>query len=137
MRSQLLLISAKYIKPLFLIISLIVLYRGHNLPGGGFIGGLLAASGYIYYMMAYDVENVIRKMWIKPNKLMALGLMIALVSGFFSVFNSESFMTGKWISLFGVKLGTPTLFDVGVYLTVFGVMLTIMMSVLDKQEKWD
>jgi multisubunit Na+/H+ antiporter MnhB subunit len=137
MRSQLLLISAKYIKPIFLIISFIVLYRGHNLPGGGFIGGLLAASGYIYYMMAYDVEKVIRKMWIKPDKLMASGLMLALGSGLIAVFDADSFMTGKWISVFGIKLGTPTIFDFGVYLAVFGVIITIMMSVLDKQEKWD
>lgn len=137
MRSQLLLISAKYIKPIFLVISLVVLYRGHNLPGGGFIGGLLAASGYIYYMMAYDVNKVIGKMWIKPNSLMAFGLLMAVLSGFPAIFDATNFMTGRWVSIFGVKLGTPTLFDVGVYLAVFGVMLTIMMSVLDKQKKWD
>jgi multisubunit Na+/H+ antiporter MnhB subunit len=137
MRSQLLLISAKYIKPIFLVISIVVLYRGHNLPGGGFIGGLLAASGYIYYMMAYDVNKAIGKMWIKPNHLMAFGLLLAVISGFPAVFDASGYMTGRWISIFGVKLGTPTLFDVGVYLTVLGVMLTIMMSVLDKQKKWD
>jgi len=137
MNSKIIQIAARFIKPMFLLISLLVLYRGHNMPGGGFIGGLLAAAGYIFYMMAYDVKSTIKKMWIKPFRLMALGLLLAFVSGFFALFANASFMAGQWISVFGVKLGTPTLFDVGVYFAVVGVLLTIMMSILDKQEKWD
>ena len=137
MRSQILYIAARYLKPAFLILSVIVLYRGHNLPGGGFIGGLLAASGYIFHMMAYDVKTTVNKMWIKPNSLMAIGLLTALISGFFGFFEGVPFMTGEWVSVWGIKLGSPTLFDVGVYLTVFGVLLTIMIAILEKQEKWD
>jgi len=134
MSSQILHISARYIKPLFVIISIVVLYRGHNLPGGGFIGGLLAASGYIFYMLAYDVKTTVGRMWIKPFQLMAVGLFLAISSGFIGFFDAEPFMTGNWISVFGVKLGSPTLFDVGVYFTVIGVILTIMVAILDKQE---
>ena len=137
MQSKLLQIAARFIKPMFLLISLAVLYRGHNLPGGGFIGGLLAASGYIFYMMAYNVKSTVKKMWIKPFRLMALGLLLAFISGFFAFFENAPFMTGQWMSVFGVKLGTPTQFDVGVYLAVVGVLLTIMISILNKQEKWD
>ena len=137
MNSKIIQIAARFIKPMFLLISLLVLYRGHNLPGGGFIGGLLAAAGYIFYMMAYGVKSTIKKMWIKPFRLMAMGLLLAFISGFFALFANAPYMAGQWISVFGVKLGTPTLFDLGVYFAVVGVLLTIMMSILDKQEKWD
>jgi multisubunit Na+/H+ antiporter MnhB subunit len=133
MNSQILHIAARYIKPMFLIISLVVLYRGHNLPGGGFIGGLLAASGYIFYMMAFDVKTTIKKMWIKPFPLMGLGIFLAVLSGFFGVFSADLFMQGQWIDIYGIKLGSPTLFDVGVYLTVIGVVLTVMEAILEKQ----
>lgn len=133
MNSLILHISARYIKYLFLFLSVVVLYRGHNLPGGGFIGGLLAASGYIFYMMAFDVKTTLKKMWIKPFQLMALGLLLAVSSGFFGFFSAEPFMTGQWMEVLGVKLGSPTLFDVGVYFTVIGVILTVMVAILDKQ----
>lgn len=137
MNTQILLISAPVIKPMFIILSLFVLYRGHNLPGGGFIGGLLAASGYVFYMMAYDVETTLQKMLISPLQLMALGLLLAFSSGLPAIIHSEPFMTGQWLSFFGIKLGTPTLFDVGVYLTVLGVLVTVMGAILEKEKKWD
>lgn len=134
MSSAILHMSARFIKPIFIVISVVVLYRGHNLPGGGFIGGLLAASGYIFYMMAYDVKSTLDKMWLKPFPLMGIGLLLALTSGFIAVFSSKPFMTGEWVSVLGIKLGSPTLFDVGVYFTVIGVNLTIMVAILDKQK---
>ncbi len=137
MKSQILFIAAKYLKPAFLLLSVFVLFRGHNLPGGGFIGGLLAASGYIFHMMAFDVKTTVNKMWIKPHILMALGLLLALGSGFFGIFSAQPFMTGEWMSVLSIKLGTPTLFDVGVYFTVLGVILTIMIAIFETERKWD
>jgi multisubunit Na+/H+ antiporter MnhB subunit len=137
MKSTLLRIVARYLKPLLVIISVIVLYRGHNIPGGGFIGGLLAASGYIIYMMAYGAKITLDKMWIKPFGLMALGLLIALGSGLVGSSIAEPFMTGQWVSVAGIKLGTPTLFDVGVYFTVIGVMLVIMIAIFENLETWN
>lgn len=137
MSSQILQLAAKYLKPMLLVLSIFVLYRGHNLPGGGFIGGLLAASGYILYMMAFGAKTTLDKMWIKPFALMAVGLTVALASGLFGPFLGEMFMAGKWFSLFGVKLGTPTLFDVGVYLTVIAVMLVIMIAIFENLETWN
>lgn len=137
MSSQILLMTARYLKPLLLVLSLVVLYRGHNIPGGGFIGGLLAASGYILYMMAFGAKTTLEKMWIKPFALMAVGLTVALISGFFGPVAGELFMTGQWISVFGIKLGTPTLFDVGIYLTVIAVMLVIMIAIFENLETWN
>jgi multisubunit Na+/H+ antiporter MnhB subunit len=137
MKSIVLRIAANYLKSLLVILSVIVLYRGHNIPGGGFIGGLLAASGYIIYMMAYGAKITLDKMWIKPFGLMALGLLIALGSGLVGPAIAEPFMTGLWFSVAGLKLGTPTLFDVGVYFTVIGVMLVIMIAIFENLETWN
>lgn len=137
MSSQIIQMSAKYLKPLLLALSLFILYRGHNTPGGGFIGGLLAASGYILYMMAYGAKITLIKMWLKPFNLAALGLLIALVSSFFGPMVGEVFMAGQWFSFLEIKLGTPTLFDVGVYLTVTGVMLIIMIAIFENLETWN
>ncbi len=137
MESTAIRLAAKYLKPLLVILSLIVLYRGHNIPGGGFIGGLLAATGYIIYMMAYGAKSTVEKMWIKPFGLMALGLLLAALSGFIAPIAGEVFMTGRWFSIAGVKLGTPTLFDVGVYFTVIAVMLVIMIAIFENLETWN
>lgn len=137
MSSQIIQMSARYLKPLLLALSLYVLYRGHNTPGGGFIGGLLAASGYILYMMAFGAKVTLSKMWLKPFNLAALGLLIALVSGFFGPVVGEVFMAGQWFDFLGIKLGTPTLFDVGVYFTVIGVMLIIMIAIFENLETWN
>lgn len=137
MESTALRLAAKYLKPLLVILSLIVLYRGHNIPGGGFIGGLLAATGYIIYMMAYGAKPTVEKMWIKPFGLMALGLLLAVMSGFIGSALGDPFMTGQWISIAGIKLGTPTLFDVGVYFTVIATMLVIMIAIFENLETWN
>lgn len=49
--------AARYLMPLFLLFSVIILLRGHNAPGGGFIGGLLAAGAFVFYAIAYDVTS--------------------------------------------------------------------------------
>jgi multisubunit Na+/H+ antiporter MnhB subunit len=137
MTTQILRISSKYLKPAFVVVSVIVLYRGHNEPGGGFIGGLLAASGYVFYMLAWNVKTALKKMWVQPVPLMAIGLLLAVASGLIGVAAGEPFMSGQWITVLNIKLGTPLLFDVGVYFTVIGVMLTIMSVILEKIDQWD
>ncbi|MEM1223446.1 MAG: MnhB domain-containing protein [Verrucomicrobiota bacterium] len=121
-----LIIATRYTAPLLLIISLILLYRGHNYPGGGFIGGLIAASAILLYALAHDWKTACSKMPLEPLMLMLLGLALALGSGILSLFSGDVFMTGLWLPFFElpllgkIKLGTPLLFDVGVYLTVVG-----------------
>jgi multisubunit Na+/H+ antiporter MnhB subunit len=83
------------------------------------------------------VEATLRKMWIKPVTIIAWGLLLAFVSGFFALIHGQAFMSGQWFDIAGIKLGTPTLFDLGVYLAVFGVLLTIMVAILNKETKWD
>jgi multicomponent Na+:H+ antiporter subunit B len=124
--------GARHLHPLLLIISILVLYRGHNAPGGGFIGGLIAASAYVLYGVAFNLQQARAKLGIEPVWLVATGLVLALISGILAMLNKMAFLTGLWIKIFGVKLGTPLLFDFGVYLVVVGILLTILFTLMEE-----
>lgn len=117
-----------------LILSVVALYRGHNLPGGGFIGGLLAASPFVLVGLAEGVEVAKQRLRVSPTTLIAVGLAVALGSGWVTPLTGQDFMTGGWLPAFtlpllgAVHLGTPLVFDVGIYLTVIGFTLTVIFS---------
>lgn len=140
MTSIILIISSRYISPLLVVLSLVVLYRGHNLPGGGFIGGLIAASAVLLLALAEGWERTERRLPIQPMWLMAIGLALAAGSGFFGLAAGGVFMQGVWLPFFEVpllgkiKLGTPLLFDVGVYLVVIGFTLKCAHALATEEE---
>lgn len=129
--------ASRLLFPALLILSLIVLYRGHNLPGGGFIGGLLAATAFILQGLGASMESARARLRIEPVTLMALGLLIALLSGVPGLFGGSAFMTGEWLPGFSlpllgkVHLGTPLVFDIGVYMVVIGFALHTTFSLAE------
>ena len=127
--------AIRLLMPLLLIYSLFLLFRGHNAPGGGFVGGLVAAAAFTVFAIAFGVQSARDALRISPRNLIAAGLITALISAFFGPFHGEPFMTGAWGSRSypGIgKIGTPFLFDVGVYLVVLGVVLTIILSLVEE-----
>lgn len=114
--------------PLFFIFSLYLLFRGHNEPGGGFIGGLIASIAFVFHAMVFDSRVTIRIFRLNPVRLIAIGLSIAILSAFIGLMGGEPFMTALWadfyLPIIG-KPGTPVLFDVGVFILVIGVVLQI------------
>jgi len=134
MNSLILSTATRLLLPLLLIFSIFLLLRGHNEPGGGFVGGLVAAAAFALYMIATDVANVKRILRIEPRTLIGMGLLICLISGLISLFRGLPFMTGLWsktaLPVIG-KVGTPLLFDTGVYLVVLGITLTIILSLAE------
>jgi multicomponent Na+:H+ antiporter subunit B len=120
--------TLKIIVPLFMLFSGYLLFRGHNLPGGGFIGGLIAAIPIVFHLMVYGAEKTKKIFKLNVFLLMGLGLLIAASSGLISMFMGSPFMTSIWgdfeIPIFG-KPGTPIMFDIGVYLLVVGIVLRI------------
>ncbi|WOO39881.1 MnhB domain-containing protein [Rubellicoccus peritrichatus] len=137
MNSFILSATGRMLFPWLIVLSLIVLYRGHNLPGGGFIGGLLGASAYIIYGLGESIEAARKRLRIDPVTLMAVGLTIAFVAGLPGLFMGAEFFTGEWLPGFSlpllgkVHLGTPLVFDVGVYLTVIGFALHTTFSLAE------
>jgi multisubunit Na+/H+ antiporter MnhB subunit len=134
MDSVILKIAAKHFLRILVVFSIIVLYIGHNLPGGGFIGGLIFGSAFVIYAMAYGVDQTRAVLRFNPINFISLGLFLALVSGFFALFAGENYLTGQWIELFAgssfaLKLGTPLLFDAGVFFTVAGMLTLVIFSI--------
>lgn len=136
MRTSILLLAAtRILMPLLLLYAVFLLWRGHNEPGGGFVGGLVAASAFVLYSLTAGVAAGRRALRVDPSALLSLGLGIALLSGLPGLFATGTFMTAVWGSL-GVgdaylKLGTPLLFDIGVFLAVLGVVLTIVFTLAE------
>jgi multicomponent Na+:H+ antiporter subunit A len=123
--------GARYLMPLLLAFSLFLMLRGHNEPGGGFAGGLVAAAAVALYMIAYGPQRARQLLWIKPMTLLAAGLSIALVSAMPAIVRGQSFMTAQWMTE-PVHLGTPLLFDLGVFLVVAGVVLMMIFSLAEE-----
>lgn len=109
-----------------LAVSVIVLLRGHNEPGGGFVGGLVAAAAFSVLALAFGVDTARRRLAVHPVVVMGIGLVLAFGSGVPGLVADASFLTHKWGEVAGVKLGTTIIFDLGVYLVVLGGVMAFM-----------
>ena len=134
-RSILLPVATRYLMPLLLVFSIFLLIRGHNMVGGGFVAGLVASSALMLYGIAVSPEALRKLLPVSPAYLVATGLCVALISGLIPLFLGEPFMTGLWLEteapVIG-KLGTPLLFDVGVYLLVIGIVIWILLTIAEE-----
>lgn len=119
--------------------SLWLLLRGHNEPGGGFSGGLIGAIALVVYMFGFGPEATRRVLSVRPMTMIGLGMFFATISGLLAFFLGAPYLKAYWTVLppwnpDGYKLGTPLLFDIGVYLVVVGTMLNIIL-LLDEERK--
>ena len=132
-QSVILITATRYLLPLLLLFSFFLLLRGHNEPGGGFVGGLVAAAALALYALATSVGEAQRVLRIDLRTLIGIGLATALTAGLIGLFSGMPFLTGIWSNqpapVIG-KLGTPLLFDVGVYFVVIGVTLKILFTLM-------
>jgi multicomponent Na+:H+ antiporter subunit B len=124
---------SRYHLPLLLLFSVFLFLRGHNEPGGGFISGLVASTGWALYAIAFDAAAARRVLRVEPQQLMVWGLLLALGSGCLGLMQFAPFLTAQWMivdipGVGRVHIGTPLLFDLGVYLLVIGATLTIILA---------
>lgn len=131
-------ISASWILPIALVVSLYIFLRGHNLPGGGFIAGLITALSLIIQYMALGQDHAEQLLKAKSGRLYEIwigtGLVIAGLTGLGAWFWGRPFLTSAhfYVSppiLGEMHLATAALFDVGVYITVVGATM-LLISVL-------
>jgi multicomponent Na+:H+ antiporter subunit B len=117
--------------PLLLLFAIFLLVRGHNQPGGGFVGGLVAAAAFALYSIAYGVNSARRALLVRPMTLLGVGLLIALASGVPAALRGQPFLKAQWAPG-AVAAGTPLVFDIGVFLVVAGVVLMMIFSLAEE-----
>lgn len=129
---------APFLTVVMLVFSVFVLLRGHNEPGGGFIGGLIAASALAVYGMAMGPATARKALRVPPLAIAGAGLFAALAAGLLSFPLGLPFLTGLWTEFSlddsKVALSTPMLFDFGVYLVVLGAASAMILGLEDGEQ---
>jgi multicomponent Na+:H+ antiporter subunit B len=134
MRGLILPTATAYMLPLLLLFSVFLLLRGHNDPGGGFSGGLVAAAAFALLATASGVRVARYALRVDPRTLAGTGLLVMLASGLLGpLVAGRPFLTTTWWQVDlpgapGLYLGSVLVFDVGVYLGVMGTVLAIVFA---------
>jgi multisubunit Na+/H+ antiporter MnhB subunit len=123
--------ATRYLVPLLLLFAVFLLWRGHHEPGGGFVGGLVAATAFVLIALAEGPDAARDALRVRPSRLVPIGLATSLGAGLLALVAGRPFLTGLWAGPGGVALGTPLLFDLGVFLTVMGVVLSILLALME------
>jgi multicomponent Na+:H+ antiporter subunit B len=131
MTSLILRAGTRVLMPLLLLFGLFLLLRGHNAPGGGFAGGLVVAAAYALHAFAFGVIAARRALLVDPLRLIGAGLLLALGSALAPLILDKPFLKSVWLDP-AAGLGTPLVFDVGVFLVVIGVTLTMTFSLAEE-----
>ena len=113
---------------IILVGALWILLRGHNEPGGGFIGGLVAATGSSLLAIVFHPRYATQYLPLAPVKMAMIGLILAMSAGLFGLFYGATFMQHFGIGL----LSTVILFDIGVFLAVWGSFSGYVFGLLER-----
>ncbi|MGB4360945.1 MAG: hydrogen gas-evolving membrane-bound hydrogenase subunit E, partial [Rhodoferax sp.] len=124
---------ARLLLPLALLVSVFIFLRGHNLPGGGFIAGLITAVALIVQYLANGVRWTHARLPAHTHPWIAAGLIIALLTGLASWLFGRPFLTSAfghldWPLVGEFELASAMAFDLGVYLVVVGATLLILIN---------
>lgn len=117
--------------PLALLVSAYIFLRGHNLPGGGFIAGLITAVALVQQYVAHGVDWMKGRIVFNYQAIIAAGLLIATMTGVGSMAFGREFLTTwfdyvSWPIVGKFEIASALIFDLGVYLTVVGATLLIL-----------
>lgn len=113
------------------LISLYLLFAGHNQPGGGFAGGLVASCAFCLLFVAGGEPSVQRVLKVPPTTFLGVGMLCSVVTGMVSLVLGNEFLESTiWkvdLPVLGtVKASSVLFFDIGVYLVVLGMVLLIL-----------
>lgn len=132
MKSLILYTTTQFLLPLLLLFSFFLVIRGHNESGGGFVGGLVASAAFALYTIPHTVEKTRKLLLVNTGYVIIMGITlmaITALAGFFA--DQKVLLEGLWlqgeVSVFA-HLGTPILFDFGVYFAVLGSVLKIIFN---------
>ncbi len=130
-RSLILETTVAAIFPTALLFSLFLLFAGHNAPGGGFVGGLVAGASFVLRYAEGSAPEVRRSGPLSPQLLLGSGLALAVLTGAASWVGGHQFLESATVSiqvpaLGSVKASSTLAFDMGVYLVVVGLVLSVL-----------
>jgi multicomponent Na+:H+ antiporter subunit A len=136
--SHLLETGARTIVPTLLVVSVYLLVVGHNEPGGGFVGGLLAGSGLLVVFLTGGGVAVRELLPVRPAALIASGIALAMATALSGLVFAGSLLTSGKLDLelgwFGkLEVGSALIFDIGVYLVVVGLVATVLVRLGDPE----
>lgn len=115
--------ATRLLGPVVVLVSVVLLFRGHYEPGGGFIAALVGGAGFaLIYLGAPTDEAAVARLKLRYMVLIGLGIALGVGTGFFGYLEG-SFLTPLHVDVFGYALSSALVFDVGVYLAVVGVVL--------------
>lgn len=113
--------------------SLFIMLRGHDQPGGGFVGGLVAAMAIGLVALAEGAATARARLPLHPVSIAGLGVLFAIIGGLPGLFSAGTFLDHQWVVLLGgdLKLGTTLIFDFGVYLVVLGGVVALILRLYE------
>ena len=132
--SPLLQTIAKLVLPPAILFAAYLLFRGHNLPGGGFVAGLMTAGAVILQYVATGRQSADGTAPFRPERLIGIGLLFAIGTGVVPMLLSFPFLTSTFayvdLPVLGhMELASALFFDFGVYFVVTGVTLSILLQI--------
>lgn len=127
----------RWLVPVILMVSMYVTFRGHNAPGGGFAGGLIAGAAFVLRFLAGGALCIGRSPVRRPTAIIGAGLVLSLVTAIAPLLVGDALLESTiWkidVPLVGtVKLVSSAFFDLGVYVLVIGVVLTVLIALGDE-----
>lgn len=130
-RSPILAVGVDAVVPTTLLLSVFLLFAGHNAPGGGFVGGLVAGAALVLRYAAGGSEDVKARVRPAPSAFLAVGLLAAVATGVVPTVLGDSLLESTiWSAdlpvLGEAKLTSTIFFDLGVYLIVIGLVLMVI-----------
>ncbi len=133
MKSVILRTTSVTLPPLLVLFALFLLLHGHDEPGGGFVAGLVAGAALAFLALGVDVPTARQSLRARPEALMAAGLLLAALSGTVGLVTGAPFLRGVWIAPGGLAIGTPIVFDVGVFFVVLGATTKLVFDLAERR----
>ncbi len=129
MHSVILKTATRLMVGLILVFAVYLLLRGHHEPGGGFSAALVAGTGFALFVIAEGPGQVRAAIRLRSTTISLLGLGLAVAAGLPALLIGQPFLTGVWWGPVDKPwLGTPLLFDVGVFFAVLGAILAVLLA---------
>jgi multicomponent Na+:H+ antiporter subunit B len=123
-------VIARFAVPLTVLVAIRIFFQGHDLPGGGFIAGVLLAAASAMSMLAFGRQGARRWAWWR---LSVLGLLVAIATGLVPLLRGRAYLDNTVLHVGSFHLPTATFFDAGVAMIVVGTLMTIFVELAEER----